>query len=71
MYENSNGGSAQTTEGAQGVAGRLGVKPEDRLSLGDHDERLKRKPKQNAAGETRRRPSLWWDGGRRTLFVWR
>lgn len=58
MYENSNGGSPQTTEGAESVAGWLGVKPEDRLSFGDHDERLERKQKLNAAGETSRHGAL-------------
>lgn len=53
MDEDSNGGSAQTTEGAQGVAGRLGVKPEDGLSFGDHDERLEGEDRGDAAGRRR------------------
>lgn len=70
MYENSNGGSPQTTEGAQSVAGWLGVEPEDRLAFGDHDERLERKQKRKCGWrkEPRPEPRRW---GRRTFCVWK
>lgn len=68
MNENSNGSSAQATEGTQSVAGRLGVKPENRLSFCYNDERLKSKHKQNVAGQSE--PESWrWDGGRLTFCV--
>lgn len=41
MYENLYGSSPDHTKGAQNVAGRLSVEPEDCVSSGDHNECLK------------------------------
>jgi len=43
MYENFDGSSSNQTKGAQNVAGRLGVEPEDCVSFSDHDECLREK----------------------------
>lgn len=41
MYENFDGSSPNQTKGAQNVARRFCVEPEDRVSFGDHNECLK------------------------------
>lgn len=41
MYENFDGSSPNQTKGAQNVARRFRVEPEDRVSFGDHNECLK------------------------------
>ena len=40
MDEDPDGSSADTTEGAEEVAGRFGVKPEDGVTSADHNKRL-------------------------------
>lgn len=42
MYENFDGSSSNQTKGAQNVAGRLSVEPEDCVSFSDHNECLKK-----------------------------
>lgn len=41
MYENFDGSSPNQTKGAQNVASRFSVEPEDCVSFGDHNECLK------------------------------
>lgn len=41
MYENFDGSSPNHTKGAQNVASRFSIEPEDRVSFGDHNECLK------------------------------
>lgn len=41
MYENFYGSSSNQTKGAQNVAGRFSIEPEDCVSFGDHNECLK------------------------------
>lgn len=43
MYENSYGSSPQQTKGAQNVASRFSIEPEDCVSFGDHNECLGKK----------------------------
>lgn len=40
MYENFYGSSPHQTKGAQNVASRFSVEPEDCVSFGDHNECL-------------------------------
>lgn len=41
MYENFDGSSPNHAKGAQNVASRFSIEPEDRVSFGDHNECLK------------------------------
>lgn len=43
MYENFDGSSPNQTKGAQNVASRFSVEPEDCVSFGDHNECLKKR----------------------------
>ncbi len=41
MYENFDGSSPNQTKGAQNVASRFSIEPEDCVSFGDHNKCLK------------------------------
>lgn len=41
MYENFDGSSSNAIKGAQNVASRFSVEPEDCVSFADHNESLK------------------------------
>lgn len=41
MYENFDGSSSNQTKGAQNVASRFSIEPEDCVSFADHNECLK------------------------------